>query len=135
MDKNDYLVLLKQARENLPESTKQKSRFELPKIESFIEGNRTIIPNWKEVARQIRRDEHFAKLMARELATSYEKDKAGRLAFAGKFHNMALNKHLSDYVRQYVICNECHKPDTGLIRDGRMLILVCEACGARHSVK
>lgn len=135
MDKNEYITLLKRARETLPETVFEKSRFQLPKLESFIEGNRTIITNWKEIALKIRRDEHFAKLLARDLATSYSKDATGRLAFAGKFANVSLNKQLQDYVKAYVICNECSKPDTKLVRESRRLFVVCEACGSRHSVK
>ena len=135
MDQSEYTTLLKRARETLPETVFEKNRFQLPKLDSFIEGNRTIVTNWKEIAKAIRRDEHFAKLMARDLATSYSKDAAGRLAFAGKFAKYALNKQLEDYVKAYVICNECGKPDTKLVRENRRLNVVCEACGSRHSVK
>lgn len=128
------MELLRRARESLPEQVFEKSRFELPRIDSFVEGNRTIITNWRDVTKQIRRDEHFAKLLARDLATSYTTE-GPRLIFAGKFPNHTLNKQLSDYVKAYVLCEECHKPDTKLVREGRRLNLVCEACGARHSIK
>ena len=71
MDKNEYVQLLKKARSSLPEHVFEKSRFEIPKMDSFIEGNRTIVTNWRDIVKQIRRDEHFAKLLAKELATSY----------------------------------------------------------------
>ncbi|MHA1983837.1 MAG: translation initiation factor IF-2 subunit beta [Candidatus Hodarchaeales archaeon] len=134
MEKDQYLTLLGRAREQLPKEVFEKSRFEIPKIQSFTEGNRTHITNWKDVTKIIRRDEHFIKLMAREFATSISEE-SGRLIFQGKFTASSLNKQLSTYVRTYVICPECSKPDTKLIKDDRMLILVCEACGARHSVK
>jgi translation initiation factor 2 subunit 2 len=134
MDKTEYIQLLKKARASLPEQVFEKSRFEIPKIDSFAEGNRTIITNWRDIAKQIRRDEHFAKLLAKELATSYTEE-GGRLVFAGKFPKDSLTKQLAEYVKVYVICRECKKPDTKLVKDGRMLIMVCEACGARHSVK
>ena len=46
-----------------------------------------------------------------------------------------LDGQLADYTKTYVICSECKKPDTKLQKDGRLLIMVCEACGARHAVK
>lgn len=134
MENDQYLSLLDRARKQLPKEVFEKSRFEIPKIESFIEGNKTHITNWKDVSKIIRRDEHFIKLMAREFATSISEE-SGRLTFQGKFTASSINKQLSSYVKVYVICPECSKPDTKLIKDDRMLILVCEACGARHSVK
>lgn len=134
MDKSEYIELLKKARSSLPEQVFEKSRFEIPKIESFVEGNRTIVTNWRDVVKQIRRDEHFAKLLAKELATSYTEE-SGRLVFSGKFPKDILSKQLHDYVKIYVICGECKKPDTKLVREGRLTLMVCEACGARHSVK
>ena len=134
MDKDQYLSLLERARKQLPKEVFEKSRFETPKVQSFIEGNRTHITNWNIVSKIIRRDEHFIKLMAREFATSISEE-GGRLIFQGKFTASSINKQLSTYVKTYVICPECGKPDTKLVKDDRMLILVCEACGARHSVK
>jgi translation initiation factor 2 subunit 2 len=134
MEKSEYLELLNKARSSLPEQVFEKSRFEIPKIESFQEGNRTIITNWRDLVKQIRRDEHFAKLLAKELATSYTEE-GGRLVFAGKFPRESLTKELTEYTKKYVICSECKKPDTKLVKDGRLLIMVCEACGARHAVK
>ena len=135
MDIKEYTDLLHRVRSSLPDEIFEKSRFQLPKIDSFIEGNRTIITNWRDITKQIRRDEHVAKLLAKDLATSYSLDKTGRLAFSGKFGNSSLNKMLSDYVKAFVICNECSKPDTKLVREGRRLVVVCEACGSRHSAK
>lgn len=134
MDKNEYVQLLKKARSSLPEHVFEKSRFEIPKMDSFIEGNRTIVTNWRDIVKQIRRDEHFAKLLAKELATSYTEE-GGRLVFAGKFPKDTLTRQLTEYVKLYVICHECKKPDTKLVKDGRTWILECEACGARSAVK
>lgn len=134
MDKNEYIQLLERARSSLPEQVFEKSRFEVPRMESFIEGNRTIVTNWRDIVKAIRRDEHFAKLLAKELATSYTEE-GGRLVFAGKFPKDMLTRQLTEYVKVYVICHECKKPDTKLVKDGRTWMLVCEACGARHAVK
>jgi len=34
----------------------------------------------------------------------------------------------------YVICSECGLPDTKMTKDGRTLMLECEACGARRPI-
>ena len=133
MDKNEYIQLLKRARSSLPEQVFEKSRFEIPKMDSFIEGNRTIVTNWRDIVKQIRRDEHFAKLLAKELATSYTEE-GGRLVFAGKFPKDTLSRQLTEYVKIYVICHECKKPDTKLVRQSRIQQLKCNACGAKYPV-
>ena len=36
--------------------------------------------------------------------------------------------------QKYVICSECKRPDTHLAKDGRLTLLICEACGAQRPV-
>ena len=35
---------------------------------------------------------------------------------------------------EYVLCSECDRPDTKIVKDGRVLILTCETCGAHRPV-
>jgi translation initiation factor 2 subunit 2 len=35
----------------------------------------------------------------------------------------------------FVICSECNRPDTHLVKQGRELLIRCDACGAFRSVK
>ena len=35
----------------------------------------------------------------------------------------------------FVICSECSRPDTHLVKQGRELLIRCDACGAFRSVK
>ncbi|MHA1707795.1 MAG: translation initiation factor IF-2 subunit beta, partial [Candidatus Heimdallarchaeaceae archaeon] len=54
---------------------------------------------------------------------------------AGKHANSTLRNLLERYVKEYVICNECGKPDTQLITEARILRKRCDACGASTAVK
>ena len=47
----------------------------------------------------------------------------------------SLNKQVSNYCKEYVICNTCGKPDTVIIKDGRTHVLQCQACGTRRIIK
>jgi len=38
------------------------------------------------------------------------------------------------YIKEYVICSECGRPDTHLIKSDRILTLRCDACGAHRPV-
>ncbi|MHA1686212.1 MAG: translation initiation factor IF-2 subunit beta [Candidatus Heimdallarchaeaceae archaeon] len=130
-----YEELLARARKQLPEKVFETSRFEIPKIRSTIEGNKTFIINLREILERINRDEnHFLKFMAGELATSVTVE-GTRAVFAGKHAKVTLQNLLERYVKEYVICNECKKPDTILITQDRITYKRCEACGAFSAVK
>ena len=38
------------------------------------------------------------------------------------------------YTETFVLCSECGRPDTHINKEGRVLILECEACGAHRPV-
>ncbi|RLI78897.1 translation initiation factor IF-2 subunit beta, partial [Archaeoglobales archaeon] len=38
-------------------------------------------------------------------------------------------------VKTYVLCKECNAPDTEFVREERVLMVRCLACGAKHPVK
>ena len=59
IDYYDYGALLKRAREQLPEEVFKDVRFEIPEPETFIEGSKTIIRNFKEIAKSIDRDANY----------------------------------------------------------------------------
>ena len=133
----DYLTTLKRARKNLPSHVFEKSRFEIPSPEVFKEGNKTWITDWTRILKIINREDnadHLAKHLAGEFATSATEER-GRLCLQGKFSRRDLNREFEAYVKEFVLCEECSKPDTKLLREGRILIKVCEACGACVAVK
>ncbi|MFW9921773.1 MAG: translation initiation factor IF-2 subunit beta [Candidatus Thorarchaeota archaeon] len=135
MTELDYKNLLSRAREQLPEKIFEKSRFEPPKPDVTIEGNRTFIKNWHQIISILHRDEnHLLKFLTKELATSANIE-GQRAVFAGKHLRASMNDLFNRYIKEYVICPECHKPDTNLVKEDRINFLVCEACGARTSVK
>lgn len=135
MSEQNYKDLLKRAREQLPEKIFEKSRFEPPKPDAVIEGNRTFIKNWHQIATALHRDEnHILKFLTKELATSANIE-GQRAVFSGKHFRGTMIDLFNRYIREYVICPECEKPDTVLIKEDRINFLVCEACGARTSVK
>lgn len=133
----DYISKLERARENLPAHVFEKSRFEIPKPEVFKEGNKTWITDWNRILKIINREnnaDHLAKHLAGEFATSAT-EAQGRLCLQGKFSRSMITREFEAYVKDFVLCEECSKPDTKLLREGRILIKVCEACGARVAVK
>ena len=46
-----------------------------------------------------------------------------------------LNEKIKKYAEEFVLCNDCGKPDTKLEKEGEFTYLKCMACGAKHYVK
>jgi len=130
-----YEEMLKEAKEKLPENTIEKSRLEIPKPQTNIQGNQTFVINFEEIAKVLRRDmKHFSKFLFRELAKPGHIDN-GRLILQGKVPTSLIEKKIETYLKEFVYCKECNKPDTHLEKQDRVAFLVCEACGAKQAVK
>ena len=130
-----YEQLLERAYKNTPTVAKEEVRFELPEIKSHLSGNKTIISNLEQVAKVLRREvNHFFKFMLRELATTGDV-KNSEYIFVGKFRNEFLQQKIGKYAKEFVFCGQCNKRDTHLVREAAADFIVCEACGAKASVR
>jgi len=66
----DYQQLLKRAFEKLPKKAYTGERFKLPEAVYEVQGNKTLIKNFGEIANVLRRDvSHLSKYLLKELAT------------------------------------------------------------------
>ncbi|MBI2671454.1 translation initiation factor IF-2 subunit beta [Candidatus Woesearchaeota archaeon] len=131
----DYQELLKKARKELPKGVViSGERFEVPTAKGHVEGNKTIISNFLQICSTLGRDpSQLIKYLQRELATPAQID-GQRLIFGRKLNSDFINKKIKQFANDFVLCKECGKPDTKLIKEDRYLFLKCTACGARHSV-
>ena len=132
----EYEELLKKAKEKLPSLTERAfSRFEMPKVFGHLQGNKTVISNFNQIAGALNRPpEHFLKFLLKELATPGEL-RGGLLVFGTKVHSSSINEKIKKYAEEYVLCKTCGKPDTKLIDESGFLFLRCQACGARRAVR
>ncbi|MEA3229642.1 MAG: translation initiation factor IF-2 subunit beta [archaeon] len=134
MDDSDYEKYLDSAIGQLPEKSTTGERFEMPTLKTIIIGNRTEIVNFSSAAKHIRRsDKDILKHMSKELATFGELG-GGKASFIGKFGTIAINDKFRKYVNSFVLCKECGKPDTHVVKQGRQDFLKCEACGAKRPI-
>lgn len=135
MVEDDYEKLLDRARSELPPEVLKRKRFELPRPTSFVSGNRTVLHNFKEVCDRLRRDQgHLLKFLSKELATAGTIN-GTRAVFQGKFDVRSMERLVDRYAREFVLCPVCHQPDTRIVREDRFYFLVCDACGARSSIR
>ena len=130
-----YDTLLDRAFEKMPEIAGQKERFEMPKVMGHVQGNRTILSNFLQIAQAFNRPpEHMLKYVLKELATPGEIKKTFVL-FGTKIPASRINEKIEQYAENYVLCKDCGKPDTKLSKEGDVLFMKCMACGAKHSIK
>ncbi len=129
--------MLEKARKELPESILKSERFEIPKVKGHIQGNKTIITNFVQIANAFRREpEHLLKYVLKELATPGELDKGkGILIIGRKISSSSVNEKIADYAHELVICKECKRPDTQLFREDKIWFIRCQACGAKYPVR
>ena len=114
---------------------KATERFEVPKVKGHVEGTKTIVTNFSQICDIIRRNkEHLAKFLSRELAAQILIENE-RAIFNRKLSSDQINQKIQEYVNEFVICPQCKKPDTELIKQGEFVFLKCLACGAKHSVR
>ena len=132
----DYKDMLKEVRKDIPELLFIKERFETPKVLGHIQGNRTIISNFLQIASTLRRDvNHLLKYVLKELATPGEIKKSGALILGTKVPASRINEKIKQYANEFVLCSECGKPDTTIIKEDGMNYMKCTACGAKNIVK
>lgn len=131
---NNYEKLLEEAYKNVKQVS-GTDRFEIPKLSGHFQGKKTILTNFLQIASYLRRKpEHFQKFLLKELATSGNME-GDRLVLNNKIPSARIINKIQQYAKEFVLCKECGKPDTELIKKDRLMFLHCLACGAQHSVQ
>lgn len=130
-----YEQLLKEAYKKVKVIEKGGERFELPKVEGFVAGKNTIITNIQAIASYIRRPvEHIVRFLQQQLAAS-GKIENDRLILNTKINSSRINEKIEHYAKEFVICNECNKPDTEIVAEKGIKFKHCLACGAKSPVR
>ena len=131
-----YEQLLDRAFAQLPSLAAEKSDFKIPEVDSIVQEAKTIIRNFSQIADVARREQDdIAKYLTRELAAPVSVGDQ-KLTISTKVQAGVLNDKIRKYFQTFVICKECGKPDTHIEGTQRGYeTLVCEACGARYTVK
>ena len=136
MAKTEYEHLLKRIQDKLSDTKKQeKARFELPRVDVMWEGQKTFLRNFAELPKVLRREpDKVLQYLAKEFAVPAERmgDKA---MFIGKRDPDDFTRLFQIYVKDYVECPTCRSPDTKVIKENRISFLICEACGAKSTMK
>jgi translation initiation factor 2 subunit 2 len=133
--KFDYKELLKRARSQLPPDVLERKRFEVPKPRSITIGMKTFIRNFKDICDALNRDpHHLLRYLSREMATAGTLS-GSRAVFQGRFRYDTIERLVQHYTVVFVTCPVCKRPDTKIVKEKRLSFMVCEACGAKSSLR
>jgi translation initiation factor 2 subunit 2 len=131
-----YIELLDRIKDQMrKDATVVTQRLNMPQPDANIVGNRTVWKNFSAIAAALRRDpRQMMIVIAKELGAAMTIENDGRAIIFGKKDNTSIKNVLNYYIKMYVTCPVCGSPDTKLIKEKKILFLVCEACGARTPV-
>jgi translation initiation factor 2 subunit 2 len=132
----DYESLLKRLQDKLGNTVKKvKGRLEIPTPQIIWVGKNTIFRNFMEFPKALRRDpEKFLLYLNKELASAgYIAGE--RVIFLGRKTPSSFQALIDRYVKDYVQCPVCGSPDTRTEKNKKVGFLICEACGAKSSIK
>jgi translation initiation factor 2 subunit 2 len=130
-----YETLLQRAKGAMPKPLTSGERFQIPDAELISEGKTTVLRNFIDITTAINREPNqVLQYLLRELGTAGALEER-RVLFKGKVTAQQVADRVKSYIDTYVICSECGRPDTRLVKEDRVAILECDACGARRPVK
>ncbi len=136
MTKAQYEKLLKRIKNHLGDDRNaSSSRFELPVVDVMWEGQKTFLRNFSEFPKILRREpDKVLQYLSKEFAVPAERigDKA---MFIGRRDVDDFTRLFQIYVKDYVECHTCKSPDTKIVKEKRIIFLICEACGAKSTLK
>ena len=132
----NYDQLLDKAFAELPALSVENEDFQIPDADSLIQGSKTILKNIDQIADKARRDkEEIARYLTRELAAPVSLQEHA-MEISARVQPQEMSAKIRRFFEVYVICKECHKPDTQIKgRERGYVTIGCEACGARYTVK
>mmetsp|Transcript_21381 Transcript_21381/g.33447 ORF Transcript_21381/g.33447 Transcript_21381/m.33447 type:complete len:163 (-) Transcript_21381:1797-2285(-) len=98
---------------------------------------KTIFCNFQEVIKQLRREKnHVLSFLSSELGSFISEQHDGALVMKGKFDQKGIEKVITKYIMEYVVCRSCLGLETEIKKDNgtRLTFLICENCKASITV-
>ncbi len=134
--KTEYEHLLKRIQDKLGDTNKETStRFELPIVDIMWEGQKTFLRNFSDFPKILRRDpQKVLQYLSKEFAVPAEMQ-GDKAMFVGRRAPDDFTRLFKIYVKDYLECHTCKSPDTKILKENRISFLVCEACGAKSTLK
>ena len=130
----EYHDLLKRIYEKNPFVKRPKFIVKAPQIVK-ISIKKTSFVNFFEISSNLNRNyQHFQSFILSELSTTGSIDSRQHLVLKGRFNYKHFEKIIKNYIKEYVICDQCKSRDTYLSFISRLTFLKCENCKSSYSV-
>jgi putative translation initiation factor aIF-2 beta subunit len=128
VDDDEYMKSLEEGYNKLPEELYGGGRFKIPQVKGKLIKTKTVITNFRDIAKTFSRDENFMlKFFLKEAGVRGEINPRGELILHSRFQPTILNKIVKKFFERYVECPHCRSPDTDLDMSNNSL--TCKACG------
>lgn len=132
----EYDVLLKRLQDKMGTGAKKAtSRLEVPVPQIIWVGQKTIFRNFMDFPKALRRDPEKLLLYLNKELASAGYIQGERVIFLGRKAPSSFGALIDRYVKDYVQCPVCGSPDTRTEKSKKLGFLICEACGAKSSIK
>lgn len=134
--KEEYEKLLNRLQQNVSSTVRREvSRLEIPDPQVIWVGQRTIFRNFMDFPKALRREPEKLLLYLNKELASAGYIAGDRVIFLGRKEPSSFGALIDRYVKDYVICPVCGSPDTRTEKSKKLGFLLCEACGAKSSIK
>ena len=136
MTKAEYEKLLKRIENQVSDTKKDdNARFVLPIVDVIWEGQKTFLRNFGDFPKVLRRDaDKVLQYLSKEFAVPAERI-GEKAMFIGRRDPDDFTRLFKIYIKDYVECPTCKSPDTKIVKESRISFLICEACGAKSTMK
>ena len=120
MAKDAYEKLLKRIEKNISKVSDSTNRFELPTVDVTWEGKKTILRNFIEFPKALRRDATIImQYLSKEFAVPAERV-GDKVIFVGKRDPEDFKRLFEIYLKDYIECPTCTSPDTKVEKEHRI---------------
>lgn len=98
-------------------------------------NKRTYVSNFAIICNKLNRKESdILQYFTEELNTAISIDQNGCLIICGIFKQAGIQKIFGNYIKEYIICKECHSYNTELIKENRITFLSCNKCLSKKAL-
>lgn len=129
-------VFKSMAQRGIGKGDKETQRYVVkpPKM-SRMGTKRTVYENFGETCADLSRDQkHVMNYILAELGATGNITEKGTLIIRGKFTSGMMEKILKPYIKEYVLCKTCKRPNTVLTKTDRLTFMECQDCSSKTTV-
>jgi len=100
-----------------------------------VGGTKDLLEKFYRISKIMRRDPaKLLQYLSKEFAVPAERIGDSAM-FTGKRDPDDFTRLFNIYVSDYIRCITCQSPDTKIEKEKRIHFLICEACGAKSTIK